>query len=245
VVRADEVNPLLDVTFDGLHILNRDIVSANPEIAVLLDDDNPFLLLNEPQDTAFYRMFIAEPGEDARPVYFSDPAMTWIPADGASNRSGIIYRPTFTKDGIHELLVQARDKSGNSSGASDYRVQFEVVLRPTISEVINYPNPFSTSTRFVFTLTGTEPPDEVKIQIMTIGGKIVREITQDELGLLRIGRNITDFQWNGTDEFGDPLANGVYLYRVLARLNGQDLELRQDSNRSFTEKGFGKMYLMR
>jgi hypothetical protein len=244
-VNADEVNPLLDVTFDGLHILNRDIVSANPEIAVLLDDDNPFLLLNEPQDTAFYRIFIAEPGEDARPVYFSDPQMTWIPADSESNRSGIIYNPAFTKDGIHELLVQARDKSGNSSGASDYRVEFEVVLRPTISEVINYPNPFSTSTRFVFTLTGTEPPDEVKIQIMTIGGKIVREITQDELGLLRIGRNVTDFQWNGTDEFGDPLANGVYLYRVLARLNGQDLELRQDSNRSFTEKGFGKMYLMR
>ncbi|MFN9799425.1 MAG: hypothetical protein ACK54P_05350, partial [Bacteroidota bacterium] len=81
--------------------------------------------------------------------------------------------------------------------------------------------------------------------VMTIGGRVVREVNQEEIGPLRIGRNITEFAWNGTDEFGDPLANGVYLYRVVARLRGQDLELRQDSGRSFTEKGFGKMYLLR
>lgn len=178
-------------------------------------------------------------------MYFSDEAVTWLPAEGGSNRSGIIYRPAFTRDGIHRLLVQARDKSGNLSGGADYRIEFEVILRPTISEVLNYPNPFSTSTRFVFTLTGPEVPDEWKIQVMTIGGRVVREVNQEEIGPLRIGRNITEFAWNGTDEFGDPLANGVYLYRVVARLRGQDLELRQDSGRSFTEKGFGKMYLLR
>ncbi len=244
-VEGDRTNPLLDVTFDGQHILNRDIVSATPEIAILLDDDNPYLLLNEPGDTALYRLFITEPGSDTRPVYFSDEAVTWLPAEGGSNRSGIIYRPAFTRDGIHRLLVQARDKSGNLSGGADYRIEFEVILRPTISEVLNYPNPFSTSTRFVFTLTGPEVPDEWKIQVMTIGGRVVREVNQEEIGPLRIGRNITEFAWNGTDEFGDPLANGVYLYRVVARLRGQDLELRQDSGRSFTEKGFGKMYLLR
>ena len=43
--------------------------------------------------------------------------------------------------------------------------------------MINYPNPFSTSTRFVFTLTGSEVPDNMMIQIMTITGKVIREIT--------------------------------------------------------------------
>jgi len=244
-VSGDRTNPMLDVTFDGMHILNRDIVSAEPDIVVLLDDENEFLLLNEAADTALFRLFITEPGLPSRPIYFSQPEVTWLPADSERNRSRIEFHPRFMRDGVHTLIVQAQDKSGNASGRSDYKIDFEVIGRPTITEVLNYPNPFSTSTRFVFTLTGSEVPDQMKIQIMTIGGRVVREITQDELGLMRIGRNLTDYSWNGTDEFGDPLANGVYLYRVVARLNGQDLEVRSSGASSFITKGFGKMYLMR
>ena len=111
--------------------------------------------------------------------------------------------------------------------------------------MMNYPNPFSTSTRFVFTLTGSETPDDIIIQIMTVSGKVVREITESELGPLSIGRNITDFSWDGTDEFGDPLANGVYLYRVRARLNGEDIKHRDSGADSHFTKDFGKMYILR
>ena len=37
---VDRENPLLDVTFDGVHILDGDIVSARPEIEILLNDPN-------------------------------------------------------------------------------------------------------------------------------------------------------------------------------------------------------------
>jgi flagellar hook assembly protein FlgD len=120
-----------------------------------------------------------------------------------------------------------------------------VINRSTITEVMNYPNPFSTSTRFVFTLTGSEEPTNFKIQIMTITGKVVREIFQDELGPIHIGRNITEFAWDGKDEFGDQLANGVYLYRVITRINGQDIEKRETEADQYFKKGWGKMYLMR
>jgi flagellar hook assembly protein FlgD len=111
--------------------------------------------------------------------------------------------------------------------------------------VINYPNPFSTSTRFVFTLTGSEIPEYFKIQIMTVTGKVIREIMRDELGPIHIGRNITEYAWNGRDEFGDQLANGVYLYRVLTKLNGQNIEKRTTEADQYFTKGWGKMYLMR
>jgi flagellar hook assembly protein FlgD len=80
---------------------------------------------------------------------------------------------------------------------------------------------------------------------MTVSGHIVREITQDELGPLRIGRNLSEYWWDGTDEYGDRLANGIYLYRVIAKLNGQDIELNATSASRFFNHGFGKMYLMR
>ena len=83
---------------------------------------------------------------------------------------------------------------------------------------------------------------------MTITGKIVREITKNELGPLRVGRNITEFKWDGTDQYGQKLANGIYLYRVVTNLNGKSLEkykAQGDDTDKYFNKGYGKMYLMR
>ncbi|MCB0779587.1 MAG: T9SS type A sorting domain-containing protein, partial [Flavobacteriales bacterium] len=109
----------------------------------------------------------------------------------------------------------------------------------------NYPNPFTTSTRFVFTITGREPPTYMKVQIMTVTGRVVREVTMQEIGTVRVGRNISEFAWDGTDEFGDRLARGVYLYRVIAKLHGEDIEVRSTAAGGFFEQGYGKMYLLR
>jgi flagellar hook assembly protein FlgD len=243
--RADVVNPILDVTFDGIHILDGDLVSATPTIVMSLDDENPYLLLNTVSDTANYRVFLAQPNSELLPLYFSNDDISFVPAANSQNKSKVIYTPTFIKDGRYTLQVQAKDRSGNYSGDQEYRINFEVETASTISEVFNYPNPFSTSTRFLFTLSGSEVPDEMKIQIMNISGDIVREIMGDELGTLRIGRNLTEYAWDGRDEFGDPLANGVYLYRVIARLKGNDMEFKSRGGAEFFQKGFGKMYIMR
>ena len=248
-VDVDRENPLLDVTFDGIHILDGDIVSARPEIEVSLDDENPVLLLDSPSDTAYFKVFLQSPDGQLERIYFRDGTgqeqMQFIPADGPENESRIHYRPTFEIDGRYALLVQARDVSNNLSGDNDYRVSFEVINRPTITEVLNYPNPFTTSTRFVFTITGREPPTYMKVQIMTVTGRVVREVTMQEIGTVRVGRNISEFAWDGTDEFGDRLARGVYLYRVIAKLHGEDIEVRSTAAGGFFEQGYGKMYLLR
>ena len=127
----------------------------------------------------------------------------------------------------------------------DYIISFEVVNETTVTNVINYPNPFTSKTRFVFTLTGTQIPDFFKIQIMNIGGKVVKEINMTELGPIHIGRNITEYAWDGRDEYGDILANGVYLYRVIVRLNGQTLKHRSNESDKFFKSGLGKMVIIR
>jgi flagellar hook assembly protein FlgD len=152
------------------------------------------------------------------------------------------------QDGEYELIVFAKDRSNNPSGSIDYSVAFEVVNKSMISNLLNYPNPFTTSTAFVFTLTGSELPTQFRIQILTITGKIVKEINKDELGPIRIGNNITEYKWDGRDQFGQPLANGVYLYRVVADMNGKKID-KLNTGAYNTDKyfrsGYGKMYLMR
>jgi len=247
-VGGDQINPLLDVTFDGIHIMNGDIVSAKPEILIQLKDENTFLLLD---DTSDFELYLRYPGQtNAVKLNFGMPEITFIPASGPDNVCRIEFRPDLSaQDGVYELLVRARDKSNNISGEGngdyDYSIRFEVVNKSTVTNVLNYPNPFSTSTQFVFTLTGSEMPTEFTIQILTISGVVVREITLDELGPLHIGRNITEYRWNGTDEYGDKLATGVYIYRVIAKMNGEDIDRSSTSADKYFRQGFGKMYIMR
>ena len=252
-VRSDKVNPLLDVTFDGVHILNRDIVASKPHITIKLKDENKWLLLN---DTSGAKIEVRYPNGVKRSFFFNtNDTLKFTPAGNApnpDNTATIDFLPHFPLDGDYELTVTGKDKSGNAAGNVEYKVGFQVINKPMISNMLNYPNPFTTSTAFVFTITGAEVPQNIRIQIMTITGKIVREITKDELGPLHIGRNITEFKWDGTDQYGQKLANGIYLYRVITNLNGRSLDKyrstekdNEDNTDKYFNKGYGKMYLMR
>lgn len=248
-VNADDKNPILDVTFNGNHILNGDIIDPNSEILITLKDDNEFLIMDNVSDTALFGVYLTYPSGDIKRIPFTDSqgntVMQWIPAEAQNKRFKIIWPSEFLSDGKYTLMVQGTDRSGNLSGDIEYRVTFEIIHESSITNMMNYPNPFSTSTRFVFTLTGSEEPDDVLIQIMTVTGRVVKEINENELGTIHIGRNITEYAWDGTDEFGDPLANGVYLYRVKAKINGEDIKHRESGADAHFKKDFGKMYLMR
>ena len=246
-VTGDKFNPSLDVTFDAVHILNRDIVSSNPQILVRLKDENRFIAL---KDTALLKVQVRFPDQTLRNYYFNSDTMRFIPAipGSAENMASIEFNPYFKEDGEYEFLVSGRDESSNKAGNLDYKVVFNVINKPMISNLLNYPNPFTSSTAFVFTLTGSEIPQNMRIQILTVTGKVVREITQNELGPIHIGRNITEYKWDGTDMYGQKLANGVYIYRVITNLNGNKLDSYKasgDDTDKYFNKGYGKMYLMR
>jgi hypothetical protein len=244
-IEQDVRNPLLDVYFDGIKILNGDLVSSKPLIKIELEDENSFLPLN---DTSLVKVFLQYPDDtELKPLYFASENVDFFPAtvQYGKNSASIEIRASFEKDGNYQLIVQAKDVTGNNSGSNDFKVAFEVITASTVSNVLNYPNPFSTSTRFLYTLTGSEPPAHYKIQIMTVSGRIVKEITQEELGELKPGRHLTDYVWDGRDEYGDKLANGVYLYRFVAQdSDGNEWGKYDDGTNQYFKSGIGKMVII-
>lgn len=247
-VTADSIKPVMDITFDGVHILNRDLVSAKPNILIKLKDESKWSIL---RDTSLMKIQIRFPNAVLRTYNFNNDTLKFTPAGQAPNADNTAMaelKPYFKQDGEYELIVTGKDANNNQAGNIEYKVVFQVINKPMISNMLNYPNPFTSSTAFVFTVTGTEVPQNIKVEIMTITGKIVREITKQELGPLNIGRNITEYKWDGTDQFGQKLANGIYLYRVVTNLNGKSLDkykAETDKTDQYFNKGYGKMYLMR
>jgi hypothetical protein len=240
-VREDNIQPVLDVTFDGVKIMNGDFVSNTPLVAISLKDENKFLIKS---DTSGMLLLLTRPCTGCVPerIPFGSPQIKVFPA-GKDNLFRIEYRPDRLENGNYRLAVQGSDVKGNASGSNLYQIDFQVLDQKTITHFYPYPNPFSTSCQWVFTVTG-EIPGDFKIQIMTIGGRVVREIMSGELGPLRIGNNVSTYRWDGTDEFGDRLANGVYLYRVVMKDPSTFAARETAADHTFT-KGYGKLYIIR
>jgi hypothetical protein len=239
-VGNDNRNPILDVIVDGQHLMNGDLVSPNPFIFISLNDYAAFRPVTDP---ASITVFLRKPGKDLEKA---DPGdLKFTPASAQNTKATVEFTPKNLESGQYELVVSAHDASGNQSG-DDYSILFEVDTRPAITNIYPYPNPFTSSMRFVFTLSGSSIPDAINIRIMTVTGRVVKEISKEDLGPIRIGNNISTYTWDGTDQFGDKLANGVYLYQVTTRLNGKSLERRETKGDA---EGFkadvGKIYLMR
>lgn len=118
-------------------------------------------------------------------------------------------------EGLHRMRVKAWDISNNSAeGYTEFFVAGSEGI--ALDHVLNYPNPFTDYTCFQFDHNYANQEIDVLIHIFTISGKLVKTLHQSVYsdGAIRQGNCIS---WDGTDDFGDPLARGVYIYKVKVR----------------------------
>jgi hypothetical protein len=120
--------------------------------------------------------------------------------------------------GHHSLKIKAWDVLNNSS---EYILDFTVVNNSElkIDHVLNYPNPFTTKTFFWFEHNQPSTDLLVKIEIFTVGGKLIKTISQT---INTPGNRSNEIEWNGKDEYGQKIGKGLYVYRVRVKtLNGK------------------------
>ena len=238
-----KLHPIMDVAFDGVHILDGDLISPSPVISVTVKDENHHIYLQDP--SAMSLILITPEGQEQEVSLLNSPQEITYTAATEQNDFKLEYKPTKLMDGRYTMEVRAKDAAGVASGISPYRIGFEVESEASVSNFYPFPNPFSTKTNFIFTLTGSTIPEHIKIQILTVTGKVVREIMKEELGPLRIGNNKTEYAWDGTDIYGDKLANGVYLYRVVMSRIDEEMKHRNTFGDSAFKNGYGKLYILR
>jgi len=206
-VRPDTVRPVAVIEIDGRRITNGELVRQRPRIMIRANDNSRTLT-----DTNAIRIFL-----NRRAVFYDQNVLTFMPASATDPTASAIFTPTLT-DGDYTLSAIVRDASGNTADSAATTVQFRVETEFKVENLFNYPNPFSDKTEFAFRLTRAddEPPTEFKIFIYTISGRLIQEL--DVMPVINATwSEYYRVPWDGRDKDGDPLANGVYLYRVVVR----------------------------
>jgi hypothetical protein len=210
-IKPDTTIPTIAVTIDGNDILDGEYISSDPVIHIELTDES-LLPITDPSSIMIYL------NDELIP---SDTSI--ISYEFSENNPKIVvdYMPSLD-DGEYALKVLWRDYEGNIVDSSGVEKFFLVSNEAKLLNVYNYPNPTSGETHFTFKLT--QIPEEIKIKIFTIAGRLVKELklTSNELKY-----DFNKIYWDGRDEDGDVLANGVYLYKVIMKAGNNSEEVTQ------------------
>lgn len=115
-------------------------------------------------------------------------------------------------DGNYVLRFRAWDSYNNSS---ERELSFVVrnSSRLDVKYALNFPNPTRGQTSFFISHNQAGEQMEARIKIYTIAGRLIKTLEQMEPSapsLIRV-------DWDGRDEDGSELANGVYLYKVILK----------------------------
>lgn len=140
-------------------------------------------------------------------------------------RKGTIsYLLNDLEDGDYYINVKAWDVHNNpGEGFTEFIVSSSAIL--ALENVLNYPNPFTTSTSFVFEHNRPNEILDISIEIFKASGERVKTIKQ-ELQTEGYKVGVNEIHWDGLSDSGAYLGSGVYMYRVNVRTSTGDNEYK-------------------
>ena len=201
----DENSPIVELFMNDTNFIFGGLTDENPLIYALINDENGI----NTSGTSLGHDISAVLDEDfSNPILLND----YYTATLNDFRSGkISYSLNELSDGMHTLTLKVWDVNNNSGKAyTEFIVANDAKL--AITHVYNYPNPFTTKTKFLFEHNKMDENLEVLIRIYTISGKLIKTIQSDVISL---GNNKSKpIEWDGLDDFGDSIGRGVYVYQL-------------------------------
>lgn len=202
----DNIGPTVRLYMNDQTFVNGGITNESPFFLAFLEDENG---INTASGIGHDIVAILD-GDESNPYILND----YYEAETDNYKKGKLRYPFRNlAKGLHTITFKAWDVYNNPITAE---IQFIVVGddKITLTNVLNYPNPFTTYTQFWFSHNKPYEPLDVQVQVMTVTGKVVwtRNQVVNTEGFL--SREVT---WDGKDDFGDRIGKGVYIYKLTVR----------------------------
>jgi len=212
-ILQDSIPPLVNIYFESPGFRQGDAVGPEATIYVEVIDSNGVNL------TGSVGHGITISIDDNNPIELTDSFSYYLDSY-TSGRTEYQFKPGELSPGSHTATAIAWDAANNPNSVE---ISFEVVGLGEfrLSDLLNYPNPFKNVTRFTFCLS---EPANVTIKVYTVAGRLIKTISGIQ-GQATYNWDDPMLIWDGRDEQGDLLSNGVYIYKVRAEgYGGQSAE---------------------
>jgi hypothetical protein len=203
---ADVTPPRVRLYMNDETFVNGGITNESPFFLAFIEDENG---INTASGIGHDIVAILD-GDETKPYILND----YFETELNNYKIGKIRFPFRNLTaGLHTITFKVWDVYNNFISTE---IQFIVANSQdvTLSNVLNYPNPFVNYTQFWFSHNKPFEPLEVQVQVMTITGKIVKTINQIVTTEGFLSREVT---WDGKDDFGDKIGKGVYIYKLTVR----------------------------
>ena len=211
----DEQGPQMELFLNDENFVYGGVTDENPRLLLNLKDDQG---INTVGSGIGHDIVATLDGNSENSFILND----FYEAAIDDHTQGVVSFPfTDLSPGKHSLKVKAWDVANNSS---EKTIEFTVVKdqEVRIENLVNYPNPFTTNTEFIFQHNQAGVVMDVKLEVFTISGKLVKSIDQM---IVSEGFVSKDIRWDGRDDFGDKIGKGVYMYKLKIRsANGSTSE---------------------
>lgn len=202
----DNTPPIVKLYMNDQTFISGGITNESPLFLAYLEDENG---INTASGIGHDIIAILD-GDESNPYVLNDYYETEL----NDFTNGVVKFPFRNlSKGLHTIFFRAWDVYNNPITAE---IQFIVVDDEgiTLTNVLNYPNPFVGYTQFWFTHNKPFEPLETQVQIFTVTGKVVKTINQL---ITNDGFLSRDISWDGRDDFGDKIGKGVYIYKLTVR----------------------------
>ncbi len=203
----DDEKPKIDLYLNDMNFVNGGITNPDPVLIAKISDN---FGINTTGNGIGHDLVAVLDNSTSSKIILND----YYEAEKDSFNCGTVrYNLRNLEPGEHTLTVRAWDINNNNAEQTlSFRVANDNNFE--LSHVLNYPNPFTTHTDFFFEHNQGAGVFDIKVQIYTISGKLVKTIFDSQY---MEGSRCSAIPWNGMDDFGDRLAKGTYLYKLTVR----------------------------
>lgn len=162
-VRPDRLNPVMQVSVNGLIPTNNAIVSPNPTVEIVLKDENPLTL-----DPGLIELYL-KACDSCGFKKIEAQSINYQLDDDNSLRA--TYQASG-EPGNYTLLVQGKDRSGNRVG-EPYRIRWIVTENTEQPGVRVSPNPTSYYAKFLVSVAKGAVGQALNLSIYSLGGQLL------------------------------------------------------------------------
>ncbi len=210
---TDTKPPLVDISVEGQVFTNNGEVPPQPHIHAVIQDANGI-------DVTPGKTIVKI---DNRTLGASE--YTMLDSSRTATTINLAMNPSLSA-GTHAIVIQATDDNGKTN-APPKELDVHVSSDFSVGVLGSYPNPFTRDYMFIaYEIRGIAFAQSVSLDLYTVSGRRIRTMSYPSndptrtFGFLKGGTGdptslgYHEVWWDGRDDGGAEVANGVYYYRL-------------------------------